>query len=152
MDTKIYSLADIEIMRAAEKGRIMGKNRVDELINFADKAGIKRVGIAHCISLQREADKLKERLTEKFEVFSIDCKTGRIAGAEILNDETVKGVSCNPAGQAEYLAKNNTELNVSFGLCMGHDIMFNMKSKVPTTTLIVKDREHKHNTFQEFTT
>lgn len=152
MDTKIYSLADIEIMRAAEKGRIMGKNRVDELINFADKAGIKRVGIAHCISLQREADKLKERLTEKFEVFSIDCKTGRIAGAEILNDETVKGVSCNPAGQAEYLAMNNTELNVSFGLCMGHDIMFNMKSKVPTTTLIVKDREHKHNTFQEFTT
>jgi len=48
------------------------------------------------------------------------------------------------------LAKNNTDLNISFGLCLGHDIMFNMKSKVPTTTLIVKDREHKHNPYQEF--
>eukprot|EP00825_Cyclidium_porcatum_P032349 TRINITY_DN34659_c0_g1_i3.p1 TRINITY_DN34659_c0_g1~~TRINITY_DN34659_c0_g1_i3.p1 ORF type:complete len:222 (+),score=4.55 TRINITY_DN34659_c0_g1_i3:217-882(+) len=33
---------------------------------------------------------------------------------------------------------------------MGHDIVFNQKSKVPTTTLIVKDREHKHNSYQEF--
>jgi uncharacterized metal-binding protein len=59
-------------------------------------------------------------------------------------------VPCNPAGQAEYLQDNNTELNISFGLCMGHDIIFNQKSKAPVTTLIFKDREHKHNPYKEF--
>jgi len=147
---ELYSSSDIEIMRSAEKGRIPGKNRVDELINFAEKSGIKRIGIANCISLQKETNDLKQRLSDRFEVYSVDCKFGRMTGAELLDDESVKGLSCNPAGQAEYLAENNTELNVSFGLCVGHDIMFNLKSKAPTTTLVVKDREHRHNPFQEF--
>ena len=132
---KLYTESDIETMRAAEKGRIPGKNRVEELIRFAEESGVKRIGIANCISLQREANELKTRLEGKFEVYSIDCKYGKITGAELLQDETVKGLSCNPAGQAEFLAENNTELNVSFGLCVGHDMMFNMKSKAPTTTL-----------------
>ncbi len=33
---------------------------------------------------------------------------------------------------------------------MGHDILFNQKSEAPVTTLIVKDRQHKHNPFKEF--
>src|ERR1035437_9506029 len=148
---KLYTESDLKTMLAAEKGRIPGKNRVEELISFAEKSGVKRIGIANCISLQREANDLKTRLEGKFEVFSIDCKYGKITGAELLQDETVKGLSCNPAGQAEFLAENNTELNVSFGLCVGHDMMFNMKSKAPTTTLVVKDREHKHNPYKEFT-
>ena len=147
---RLYSESDLETMRAAEKGRIAGKNRVEELISFAEKSGVKRIGIANCIGLQREANDLKARLEGKFEVFSVDCKFGKITGAELLQDETIKGLSCNPAGQAEFLAENNTELNISFGLCVGHDIMFNMKSKSPTTTLVVKDREHKHNPYKEF--
>lgn len=147
---KLYSTSDLKTMYAAEKGRIPGKNRVEELISFAQQSGIKRIGIANCISMQKEALELKDRLSEKFEVYSVDCKFGKITGAELLNDDTVKGISCNPAGQAEYLAEKETELNVSFGLCVGHDIMFNLKSKVPTTTLVVKDREHKHNPYQEF--
>jgi len=147
---ELYTESDIETMRAAENGRIPGRNRVEELISFAEKSGIKRIGIANCISLQKETNILKARLEDKFEVYAIDCKCGKIPGAELLKDETVKGISCNPAGQAEFLAENNTEMNVSFGLCMGHDILFNMKSKAPTTTLIVKDRQHKHNPFEEF--
>ena len=146
----LYSTSDIETMRIADKARMAGKNRVEELISFAEKSGIKRIGIANCISLQKEANSLKSRLEEKFEVYSIDCKVGKVTGADLLDDETVKGLSCNPAGQAAFLAENNTELNVSFGLCMGHDILFNMKSKAPATTLVVKDREHKHNPYQEF--
>jgi len=146
----LYSTSDIETMRIADKARMAGKNRVEELISFAEKSGIKRIGIANCISLQKEANSLKSRLEEKFEVYSIDCKVGKVTGADLLDDETVKGLSCNPAGQAAFLAENKTELNVSFGLCMGHDILFNMKSKAPATTLVVKDREHKHNPYQEF--
>jgi uncharacterized metal-binding protein len=52
---------------------------------------------------------------------------------------------CNPAGQAEYLKENNTELNISIGLCVGHDMVFNLKSASPVSTLVVKDRETKHN-------
>ena len=147
---KLYTESDIETMRAAEKGRIPGKNRVEELIRFAEKSGVKRIGIANCISLQKEANMLKVRLDDKFEVYSIDCKCGKIMGAELLQDDTVKGLSCNPAGQAKFLAEKNTELNVSFGLCLGHDILFNLKSIAPVTTLVVKDREHKHNPYKEF--
>lgn len=146
----LYSDSDLKMMRSAEDSILMGQNRIEELRLFAKNSGIKRIGIAHCVGMTREALNLKERLSDEFEVFTIDCKYAKIKGSELLNDETVKGTSCNPAGQADFLAQNNTELNISFGLCVGHDMLFNMKSKVPTTTLVVKDREHKHNPYQEF--
>ena len=139
-------------MRAAEDSLLMGRNRVEELTKFAENSSVKRIGIAHCVGMTREATELKERLSDKFEVYTVDCKYAKIKGSKLLNDETVKGTSCNPAGQADFLAQNETELNISFGLCIGHDILFNMKSKAPTTTLVVKDREHKHNPYQEFVT
>lgn len=145
-----YTESDLKLMRAAEDSLLMGQNRVEELKLFAEKSGVKRIGIAHCVSMTKEVTQLKERLSDKFEVFTVDCKYAKIKGSDMLNDATVKGTSCNPAGQADFLAQNNTDLNISFGLCVGHDILFNMKSKVPTTTLVVKDREHKHNPYQEF--
>ena len=32
------------------------------------------------------------------------------------------------------------------GLCLGHDMIFNAKSKAPVTPLIVKDRKLNHHT------
>jgi uncharacterized metal-binding protein len=147
---ELYSESDLKLMRAAEDSLLMGTNRVEELKKFAENSGIKRIGIAHCVGMTREAMELKARFADQFEVYTVDCKYAKIKGSELLNDQTVKGTSCNPAGQADFLAQNNTDLNISFGLCVGHDIMFNMKSKAPTTTLVVKDREHKHNPYQEF--
>lgn len=148
---KLYSQEDLKLMRAAEDSLLMGQNRVNELIEFAKNAGVKNIGIAHCVGMTREADELKQRLeNSNFEVHTVNCKYGKISAAELLDDETIRGTSCNPAGQADFLAENHTDLNVSFGLCMGHDIMFNLKSKAPTTTLVVKDREHKHSPYEEF--
>lgn len=147
---KLYTETDLQLMRAAEDSLLMGQNRVNELMLFAEKTGIKRIGIAHCVGMTKEVQVLREKLEDKFEVYTVDCKYAKIKGSDMLNDETVKGTSCNPAGQADFLAQQNTELNISYGLCVGHDILFNMKSKVPTTTLVVKDREHKHNPYQEF--
>lgn len=146
----LYSKDDLKLMRAAEDSLLMGKNRVAELMKYAENTGVKRIGIAHCVGMTREAMDLKSRLEEKFEVYTVDCKYGKIHASEMLEDETARGTSCNPAGQADFLKENYTDLNISFGLCMGHDIIFNMKSKAPTTTLIVKDREHKHNPYNEF--
>ena len=147
---KLYSKTDLKVMRAAEDALLMGENRVNELKLFAQLSGFKRIGIAHCVGMTKEALKLKERFADDFEVFTIDCKYAKIKGSDLLQDEAVRGTSCNPAGQANFLDENKTDLNISFGLCVGHDILFNMKSKAPTTTLVVKDREHNHNPYQEF--
>lgn len=146
---KIYSPEDIKTMQLADQARLPGKNRVEELQNYAMLSGIKRIGIAHCVAVQKEAEALKQTLADQFEVFSVDCKCGRIPASEILPHNT-KGISCNPAGQAEILASHQTELNIVMGLCVGHDIIFSTKSKAPSTTLIVKDREHKHNPMEIF--
>src|SRR5665647_247274 len=116
---KLYSETDLKIMRAAEDSLLMGKNRVEELKKFAENSGVKRIGIAHCVGMTREAMSLKKRLSDKFDVYTVDCKYAKIKGSELLNDETVKGTSCNPAGQADFLAQNETDLNISFGLCVG---------------------------------
>jgi uncharacterized metal-binding protein len=61
-----------------------------------------------------------------------------------------KGVSCNPAGQARFLEESKTEMNLVMGLCVGHDMVFNRKSKVLTTTLVVKDRKYGHHSLEKF--
>ena len=150
METKkLYTPADIRTMQLADEARLPGKNRVEEIRNYAKLAGLKRIGIANCVTVQKEANMLKETLANDFDVYAIDCKCGKVPASEFLGADA-KGISCNPAGQADFLAENNTELNVVMGLCVGHDMVFSAKSKAPTTTLIVKDREHKHNPMETF--
>jgi uncharacterized metal-binding protein len=141
---RLYSQEDRKLMRSANDAMLPGKNRLDEIMAFARSAGIRRLGIANCVALQHEADKLAKILFEGFEVYCVSCKTGKIPREEFAG-EGAKGISCNPAGQAAFLAQKSTELNISLGLCMGHDIVFSLKSKAPVTALIVKDKMYKHN-------
>ena len=70
---------------------------------------MERIGIANCIAFDREAAVLEDQLREGgFEVAKANCKLGRIPFKDLLPD--YKGVSCNPAGQASFLAAHNTEL------------------------------------------
>ena len=149
MEETLYNSSDIEMMKLAEDALTMGKDRIVEIRNYAKLAGYKRIGIANCISLNKETIQLKEMLSDNFEVYTIDCRIGKLPANEYLGDD-VKGVMCNPAGQAKYLEENNTDLNIVMGLCMGHDMMFTSKSKAPSTTLIVKDRKHKYNPIEIF--
>jgi len=144
---KLYDSRSLEIMRTAEDALERGVNRLQETKDFARKAGIKRIGIAHCVAVTKEAELVKQYLSDEFEVVCVDCKCGRITKHEMLGKEG-KSIMCNPAGQAEYLKENNTELNISMGLCVGHDMVFNRKSTSPLTALIVKDRANKHNPMQ----
>jgi uncharacterized metal-binding protein len=146
---RLYTESEVNTMKLADSSRLPGKNRVEEIRDFALNAGYSRVGIAHCIAFQKEAIQLKNMLENNFEVFAVDCKCGKIPAGEILGNDA-KGISCNPAGQAQFLADNNTELNLVMGLCVGHDLVFSAKSKAPSTTLLVKDREHKHNSMEIF--
>lgn len=126
--------------------------RVEETMDFARRMGWRRLGIAHCIGLIKEAKIAADIFkAHGFEVFSVCCKTGSIDKESIgLSDEDKVHpgefeVLCNPVGQAALLGEAGTDLNVVMGLCVGHDSMFFMHSKAPVTVLVVKDRVLGHN-------
>jgi len=126
--------------------------RVEEVMNFARRIGARRLGIASCIGLIREARILQEILEANgFEVDSICCKVGSIDKEKIgLKDaEKIRPGQyeslCNPVGQATLLNEAGTELNIVIGLCVGHDSLFFKHSEAPVTVLVAKDRVTGHN-------
>lgn len=126
--------------------------RVEEIMDFARRMGWNRLGIAHCIGLMREAKAAQEIfLSNGFEAFTACCKVGAIdkeavgvADAEKVCPGGFESM-CNPIGQAAVLAQAGTQFNVVIGLCVGHDSLFYMHSKVPATVLVAKDRVLGHN-------
>ena len=126
--------------------------RVEETMDFARRMGWRRLGIAHCVGLMREARAAREIfVTGGFVVCTVCCKTGSIDKEEIglIDAEKVHPgqyeALCNPVAQAALLAKAGTEFNVVMGLCVGHDSLFFMHSKAPATVLVAKDRVLGHN-------
>ncbi|MCF0228755.1 MAG: DUF1847 domain-containing protein [Parasporobacterium sp.] len=123
--------------------------RVEEIADFAGRMGYKRLGIATCVGLIREARTMARYLRHKgFEVFGIGCKVGQIPKQDLGIPEECNaiGVSiCNPILQAELLGQAGTEFNIVMGLCVGHDTVFYKYSQAPVTTLITKDRVTCHN-------
>ena len=145
----IYNEVDKQIMQVAEDALNSKIDRVQEIIAFAKQANIKHIGVANCICFEKQAEVLEKHLQEEgFSVSRVNCKLGKVPFDTLIAG--YKGVMCNPAGQAETLKENNTELNIVMGLCVGHDMVFNLHSNVPTTTLIVKDRKLKHNPLEHF--
>lgn len=128
------------------------KTRLEEIIDFADKCGFHKLGVAFCIGLSREAEIFCSILRENgFEVSSVICKNGSIP-KEFLGLQDAQKVRpgtyepmCNPIGQAAFLNKSRTELNILLGLCVGHDSLFIKYSEAPVTVFAVKDRVLAHN-------
>ncbi len=143
--TTLYTKADKEILKVAEDSLDPKIDRVNEIIEYCKTAGINKIGIANCTSFINEANRLENILSEKgFTVEKVHCKLGKVPFNDLVPN--YKGLSCNPAGQASYLAEKGTELNIMMGLCLGHDMIFNAKSEAPVTPLVVKDRKLKHQT------
>ena len=143
----LYTKEFCKIMQANYDYTSMRSNRIEEIKNFARGINFKRIGIAHCITFSHEAQLLKEYLSQYFEVFTVDCKYGRLPKKAILGG-TGNRILCNPAGQADYLNKKNTELNISMGLCVGHDMIFSKKSNAYVTNLFDKDFTNNNNPAQ----
>jgi len=150
--SKAYAGRSLESMRASgeiEADHYMKLTRIEEIALYAEKMGMKRLGIAFCVGLSEEAKVAVEILRKKgFEVSSVCCKICGIDKSELgvkkMHGEGKEAV-CNPIGQARCLEQCGTDLNAVIGLCMGHDILFTEHSKAPVTTLIVKDRVLGHN-------
>ncbi len=135
-----------------EAGGYCRLTRLEEIMDFARRCGFSRLGIAHCIGLQDEAAVVKRVFEANgLEVETVACKAGALP-KEILGlddgDKLAPGEfesMCNPIGQAQALARAETELNVVLGLCVGHDSLFFKHSVAPVTVLAAKDRVLGHN-------
>ncbi|MEM3551497.1 MAG: DUF1847 domain-containing protein [Candidatus Bathyarchaeia archaeon] len=127
--------------------------RIRELVEFAKKIGLKKIGVAFCGGLSDEASRVADVLRHfNFKVYSVRCKCGGLDKSKLEVPEEYKismaggfEAACNPIAQALLLNSVKTDLNVIVGLCVGHDILFTKYSKAPITTLIVKDRYTGHN-------
>jgi len=132
------------------------KTRIEEIMDFAKKCKYKKIGIAFCIGFKKETKILHDILSKNgFQVESVICKSGSISKSiiGINREEQVRPyceheAMCNPIGQAKLLNKANTDLNLMFGLCVGHDSLFIKYSKAPITVMAVKDRVLGHNPIQ----
>lgn len=117
--------------------------RIQQCIEFAKELGVKKVGLAVCVGLIREGKEFARFLNRAgLEVVSVACMIGAIDAKDTgIPDEFVNqsGISCNPVAQAEIMNREETGLNFIYGLCIGHDTIFIMKSKAPVTYVVVKD-------------
>jgi uncharacterized metal-binding protein len=146
-----YTGATLKMARESadvEATYYMQKTRIEEVVEFARRMGYRRLGIAFCVGLSAEAERIHTVLAQHFEVYSVCCKVcalpKREYGLKTVRDDPDE-VMCNPVGQAMILNGENTDLNLIVGLCMGHDIAFSKYSEAPVSTLVVKDRVLTHN-------
>lgn len=123
--------------------------RVEEIIAFAKKLNVKKIGIATCVGLLAESRVLASILrSHGFEVFGAACKAGAVPKVEVGIPEECCEIGrnmCNPILQAELLNDEGTELNIIMGLCVGHDSLFIKYSNALVTSGVTKDRVLGHN-------
>ena len=123
--------------------------RVQEIMEFANKIGAKRIGIANCIGLINEARIFARILRSNgFEPYSVICKVAGQAKSSMgipAQCESIGVAMCKPIMQARLLNEAHTELNVVIGLCVGHDSLFYKYSEAYVTTLVTKDRVTGNN-------
>ena len=123
--------------------------RVQEIMEFAQKIGAKKIGIANCSGLINEARIFSRILKANgFEPYAVICKVAGKAKSSIgipKQCEEIGAAMCNPILQARLLNNAKTDLNVVIGLCVGHDSLFYRYSDAYVTTLITKDRVTGNN-------
>lgn len=138
----------LKVSSKIEAEHYMQWTRLEEIINFCEQMDYKKIGIAMCVGMTKEAKILIKILEKKFTVFSICCKNSGINkddyGMQHIKNTRYEA-TCNPVGQALILNGNGTDLNLILGLCIGHDILFTKFSNAPVTTFAVKDRVLAHN-------
>jgi len=147
------SIQEFECIEQLPDGIRTKNPRILELIQFARKCGYKKLGLAFCGGLGKEASMLNEILENNgFEVVSVRCKVGATPKERIgiKPEEKIGGpesweTMCNPILQAEVLNAENVDLAVLLGLCIGHDTLFIKYCRVPVTVIAVKDRVTGHN-------
>lgn len=128
------------------------KTRIQETCEFAQRMGYRKIGLAFCLGLSKEAGVVAQIFkTYGFDVISACCKAGKTPKEHLgLTDEHKinRGsdeAMCNPVFQAKLLNHEETDFNILLGLCVGHDTLFFKYAEAPVTVLAVKDRVTGHS-------
>lgn len=136
----------------SELGRRPKKPRVEEIFDLAKRLGFKKLGIAFCVGLKKEARILADLAECRgFDVASVCCKVCSVPKENlgVSSHDKIEPNSyeamCNPIGQAIVLNKEKTDMNIVLGLCVGHDSLFFKYAEAWTTVLATKDRLLGHN-------
>jgi len=147
------SIQEFECYMHLPEGLTPRNPRVEEIAQFAHKMGYKKLGIAFCGGLSKEAGTLSTILENRgFKVVSVRCSVGGVPKETIgiAEDQKIGGpgeweTMCNPISQAMILNDEKTNFNIAVGLCVGHDSLFFRYAEAPCTVLIAKDRVFGHN-------
>lgn len=147
--TKLYEEEeDYKIAKASAEITMAGygiSTRVKEIIDFCHAMNYKKIGLAFCTGLSKEAQVFTRIMMKHgFEIEALICKLGSV-DKEVIGVCNSTSPMCNPIAQAEFLNKEKTDFNIVLGLCVGHDTLFFKHSEAPVTVLAVKDRVLAHN-------
>jgi uncharacterized metal-binding protein len=144
-------------VRDAGLGREVPPCRLEEVMDFARRAGVTHLGVVYCVGFRREARELAAVLgTNGFRVSSSCCKTGSVPKEKlgIREEEKVRPghpeMTCNPVAQAALLDEAGVELVLLMGQCAGHDSATMARLRAPAICLVAKDRVLAHNTVGAF--
>jgi len=117
------------------------KSRVEHVIDVCTAMQINKIGIASCLRYIKIAHYLMKLLRKRgFEVHIALCKLGGFKVEDLKINKNTNWIVCNPVAQALLLNALKCELNITLGLCMGQDLIFNKYSKGFVTNLIVKEK------------
>lgn len=132
-----------------DNGRAGTLSRLEEIVEFFHLRAYKKLGVAYCYGLEREAVLLRTYFEQHgIHAVFVSCTIDGLTEEQLNPDKTNCSVSCNPLGQATFLNSSGVDLAVLMGLCLGHDILIQKQLQMDFTTFAVKDRVFNHNPLQ----
>jgi len=132
--------------RLVDNGKAGKIARLQELVEFIQNMKYKKVGLAYCFGMEKDAIEVKEYFRKNaISIRTVSCTVGGLPQDELNKESCIHNVSCNPLGQAAQLNNEDTELVVIMGICLGHDILLHRNLKADFTTLVVKDRVYNNS-------
>jgi len=127
--------------------------RIEQIMEFANRLGALHLGLVFCVGFRGEASMLTDVLEANgFTVSSACCKTGGVPKEALGIEESQKlhphrpEMMCNSLAQAELLNRENVQLVLLLGQCVGHDSATLSLLRAPAICVVAKDRVLGHNT------
>lgn len=128
-----------------DNGKAGKLSRLQELIEFIKKMDYKKVGLAYCYGMEKDAKAFRDIFkNENIKLRTVSCTVGGVNQNEVNDDSCIEKVSCNPLGQAEQLNSEGVDFVIIMGICLGHDILLQRNLKADFTTFVVKDRVYSN--------
>ncbi len=122
-------------------GRAGTVSRLREIIEFAHTMKYKKIGLAYCYGMERDAEAVGAIFREHgIRLTGVSCTVGGITQDSVNQSSCTQKVSCNPIGQAEQFNAEGVDLVILMGICLGHDILLQRSLRSDFTTFVVKDR------------